>query len=205
MPSQAALETDRRIERTHPAVEYIGTPTSTHLAHEPARFVGSPHDLFDRHAPGRERQDIGILRLAAKPSGMLAAFRCAQSLRIDNARTDSFADRHHRPLHGGGEGRAGVFHQVPPVSDLNGVGTALRGSLPITGASIPRDDGDRRTIGQPSRRRRSFSIRQNVDDAPAFQVTDDRPVAVTALSRKVIDTDHTRFVAGLDGTAPDNA
>jgi hypothetical protein len=70
---------------------------------------------------------------------------------------------------------------------------------------IPRDDGDRRTIGQPCHRRRSFSIRQNIDDALPFQVADDRPIAVTALPGKIIDTDHARFFSGLDGTAPDDA
>jgi hypothetical protein len=50
------------------------TPTPNHLAHEPAEFVGSPHDLLNRHALSRERQDVDILRLAAKPPGMLAAF-----------------------------------------------------------------------------------------------------------------------------------
>ena len=111
----------------------------------------------------------------------------------------------HRPLHAGEEGGAGIFHQVPPISDLNGVRTARRSGLPVTGASIARDDADRRATDQPCRHRRGFPIWQNVEDAPPFRIANDRPVTVTALLGKVVDTNHARFLRCLNSTAPDDA
>jgi hypothetical protein len=52
--------------------------------------------------------------------------------------------RSHRPLHGSEEGGASVFHQVPPVGDLNRLRTALSGGLSVTGAAVASDHGDRR-------------------------------------------------------------
>ena len=53
--------------------------------------------------------------------------------------TDGFTDFGHRALHGGEEGGAGVFHQMPSIGDLNGIRPSLGGGLPITGASVARD------------------------------------------------------------------
>ena len=136
---------------------------------------------------------------------MLAACRGAQRRRIDHTRTDGLADRSHRPLHGGEKGGAGVFHQVPPVGDLNRVRTALSRGLTVTGAAVACDHGDRRMPCQPGRRCRGFPIRQDVDDASPFQIADHRPIAVPPLPGKVIDPDGTRFLGWLDSTTPDDA
>lgn len=144
------------LEPTHPAAEYVVTRAANHFAHQPTRFVGSPHDLLDRHPLCRQRQDTGVLGLTAKPSRMLAALRCAQGRRINHTRADGPADRDHRPLHGSEKGCAGIFHQMPPVGDLNRIRTALSGGLPVTGAAVTRDDRDRRMPYQPGCRCRGF-------------------------------------------------
>jgi hypothetical protein len=94
-------------------------------------------------------------------------------------------------LHGGEEGGAGVFHQVPPVSDLNGVRTALPGGLPITGASIPRDDGDRRTAGivdpealtAAERRQHTGWLRREAENAEILALFK-RGVAIKEIMRR---------------------
>ena len=73
---------------------------------------------------------------------MLPAFSTAQHLGIDNIGADSLANLLHRPLHGGEERRAGVYHQMSAVGNLDRSGAPISGSLHITGATIPRDDGD---------------------------------------------------------------
>jgi hypothetical protein len=108
-------------------------------------------------------------------------------------------------LDSGKKGSADVFHQVPPIGDLNGVRTAVGGSLPVTGATVARDNHDRRVLRQPPRRRLGVSVRQNVNDASPFQVANDRPVAVAPLPREVINPDDPRFLGWLNSATPDNA
>ncbi len=66
---------DEWIERIYPTAEDVGAPATHHLT--------------------GERQDGGILFLAAKPAGMLAVFGATQQRRINDTRADGSTDRTH--------------------------------------------------------------------------------------------------------------
>jgi hypothetical protein len=133
----------------------------------------------------------------------LTALSGAQGRRIDIPNTNGLSDRVHGSSHGVQEGGAGVFHEMPPVGDLNSFRSAVSGGLLVAGTTIARDDGDRRAFCQPPGDRGGLAIGQNVNDTPPLQVADNRPVPMTTLPGPVIYPDHPWFRGWLFGMAPD--
>jgi hypothetical protein len=93
---------------------------------------------------------------------------------------------------------------MPAVGDLYSIRETFGRSLFVTSATIPCDDGDRRVFRQPRGHRRGLTIRQNVDDPSPLEITDNRPVSVTALPGPVIDTDDTGCLGRRRHLASDN-
>jgi hypothetical protein len=110
----------------------------------------------------------------------------------------------HRTPHRVEEGSAGVFHEMPAVSDLHGIREAFGCGLFVTSATIPCDDGDRWVVSQPRGHRRRLTIWQNVDDPSPLEITDNRPVSMTTLPGPVIDTDDTGCLGRRCRLASDN-
>jgi hypothetical protein len=79
---------------------------------------------------------------------------------------------------------------MPTVCDLHGVRTPAPAGRSIATATIPRDDLDGGACRQPSLSRRRLAIRQDIDDPPPFEVTDDSSIAVTLPPGPVIDADY---------------
>jgi hypothetical protein len=94
---------------------------------------------------------------------------------------------------------------MPAVSDLHSIRDAFGGSLFVTSATIPGDDGDRRVFRQPRGHRRGLTIRQYVNDLSPLEITENRPVSMTALPGPVIDTDDTGCLRPRCQLTPDNA
>lgn len=62
-----------RIERSHSAAKHIGARTTHRLAHQPVWFLSSPHDIYDRHALGRQCQEA---ECPYRPPGAADARKC---------------------------------------------------------------------------------------------------------------------------------
>jgi hypothetical protein len=93
---------------------------------------------------------------------------------------------------------------MPAISDLHSIWEAFGCGLFVTSTTIPCDDGDRRVFRQPRGHRRGLTIRQNVDDPPPLEITDNRPVSMTALPGPVIDPDDTGCLGRRCHLASDN-
>ena len=84
------------------------------------------------------------------------------------------------------KGIAGIAQQMPPVRDLEGVRRPTRHPLGIGAGAVAHDDGDAGVGGQPRRQCVGAAVRQPVDDAPAFEVAQDRSVPVALAPGPII-------------------
>ena len=100
----------------------------------------------------------------------------------------------------------GIAEQMPSVGHLDGARGALTHAVGICPSSIARDDRRSRVLAQPCRKAACIAIWQEVDDASLFEVTEDRPVALTTSPSPIVDAEHTRAGAA-DGRSrtPDQA
>ena len=94
---------------------------------------------------------------------------------------------------------------MPAIGNLNGTRQRAGDSLAIAAASITGHDADPRVPKQPCFGRRLFPIGQQRHDAPAFQVADDRAVAMVALPGPIGDPDHGQRLGSRQGAPPDDA
>ena len=83
-----------------------------------------------------------------------------------------------------------VAQQMPPVGDLNGLRRSLAGALGVGAGPIADDDLDRRMVLEPRGQGLGRAIGQQVDPAPALEITEDR--AVVAALAPVINAEHPR-------------
>ncbi len=68
----------KRVERTHPAAEYVVTPASYDLAHETAQMAGPADNFLDGDALLRQIENGGAFFLIAQLTGMLPKFDASQ-------------------------------------------------------------------------------------------------------------------------------
>ena len=124
------------------------------------------------------------------PSRPLHLLGRAEDLRIDVAARDGAAKIAHVPLHGLDEGGRGVLEQMPAAADLQGSGSALGGPLSEATATISAHDLDARMGREPSRDGATLPVRQEVDGASAFEIADDRAIALALEPGEVVDANH---------------
>jgi hypothetical protein len=84
---------------------------------------------------------------------------------------------------------AKVMDQVKAIDHLHRVRGALANAVRIEGTPIPTDHRDRGVLGQPGRKRRSRTIRQEVDDAMCRQINQDRAIPMAPPPGPLVDTD----------------
>lgn len=80
-------------------------------------------------------------------------------------------------MHGVEESAAGVFHQMPAVSNLDGLQQGTRHRLAVAPATVTGNGMDERLTKEPRFRRRRLPVRKQDDRTAAFEVADDRAVA----------------------------
>jgi hypothetical protein len=85
-----------------------------------------------------------------------------------------------------------VAQQMPPVGDLNGLRRSLAGSIGVGAGPIADDDLDRWMVLEPRGQGLGRAIGQQVDPAPALEITEDRAVVAALAPSPVIDPEHTR-------------
>jgi hypothetical protein len=87
---------------------------------------------------------------------------------------------------------AAVLDQVEPVCHLDRVGRTGSCAIGVRTSTIPDDDLDAGVGLQPVRQGRGRALQQQVQHLVKFQVHQDRPVAVAAPERKVVDPEDAR-------------
>jgi hypothetical protein len=122
----------------------------------------------------------------------LELFSVGQQSRIYSGRSNRCPDLPHAFADGVKEGPARILHQMPAVGDLNGVREGSLGGHGITAAAISSDNADLRLAGQPSLRRRWFSIGQKRDRFATLEVAQKGPIAMVSPPGPVINANYCR-------------
>ncbi len=78
---------------------------------------------------------------------------------------------------------------MPAIGDLDSGGCPVPSSFRIGSGPVTNDDLDPGMLLEPLGYRSGRSIRQEIDDVPAFEIADDGAVALTAAKRPVVDAD----------------
>src|SRR3954462_13520618 len=85
-----------------------------------------------------------------------------------------------------------VAQQMPPVGDLNGLRRSLAGSIGVGAGTIADDDVHRRVVPVPPGQGLALPVGQQLDAAPALEMTEDRAVALAFAPGPDIDAEDTR-------------
>jgi hypothetical protein len=101
------------------------------------------------------------------------------------------------------EARAGVFEEVPTISDLDGLGRTPRCGVAVARTTIPGNELDAGVIAQPGGTGATRAIRQECNDAAALEITDDGAVLASLASGPVVNADRAQGFART-GRAPAN-
>lgn len=112
---------EMQVKRAFPDPKDVGPLTADNLANELAAVTGTADDLLDGDALLGQGENDAVGLLPAQIALVLDLLRCSEQSGINSCRSDDYADLAHRLAHGIQEGVAGVLHQVPTVSDLDGV------------------------------------------------------------------------------------
>ncbi len=153
-------------------------------------MAGATDDLLDRHMVSGKGEHSGVGVLAAQVALVLDTLGGRQEVRVDRHGPDGGSDLAHGLADRVEKGAAGVLHQMPAISDLDGVWQRLGCGQGISAAPVAGDGGDLGLSAQPSLGCVGFTVRQQADRAPSLKVTDDRPIAMIASPRPVVDANH---------------
>ena len=146
-------------------------------------------DLFDRHIVLRQREDRGVDLFPPLITVVLQALGGSEQLRIDRRRADGSPDLTHRFAYGIEKGATGILHQMPAISDLDRLRKRTGDSFAISAAAVAGDNGNLLMPFEPGCGRRRFAVWQQRHRPTAFEVADDRSVALVAAPRPVVDAD----------------
>jgi hypothetical protein len=122
---------------------------------------------------------------------------------VDDGSADGAADLSHRLAHE--ERAAGVLHQMPAVSYLDGLRQGTRRRLSVVPATVTGNGMDQRLTKEPGFRCRRLPVGKQDDRPATFEVADNRAIAVIAPPREVIDTDYAQWLARRPCPLPDHA
>lgn len=98
-----------------------------------------------------------------------------------------------------------IAQKVPAIRDLDGVRSAGPNAVGVSAGAVAGNDLHPGMGFQPRRHRLRVAVGQQVDGTVAFQIDDDRAVALTAPPGPVVDADDARCCQGRQGSCPDQA
>src|SRR5579863_2110983 len=113
---------------------------------------GVPYDLLYGNARLGLFEDCHVGVLSPKIALVLDALGGGQQVGIYGGGADRDADLAHGFAYRIEEGVAGILHEMPTVSDLDGVRERLGRSKGVTTAAVARDDSNLRLPCEPSLR-----------------------------------------------------
>jgi hypothetical protein len=85
-----------------------------------------------------------------------------------------------------------VAQQMPTVGDLDGLRRPLAGSIGVGAGPIAHDDLNRRMVPEPRGQGLALPVGQQLDPAPALEITQDRAVVAALAPGPVIDPEYAR-------------
>ena len=101
----------------------------------------------------------------------------------------------HILAHGIKKARAGVFEEMPTISDLCSLGRSRGYGVALARATISGNELDTGMIAQPGGTGATRTIRQERNDAAAFKVADDGAVLASLAPCPVVNSDCTQWLA----------
>ena len=169
--------------------EDVRALSAKNLPDQPAAVSCAAHDLLDRDPLLGEGENGRVRLLAADVSFILQFLGKGQKRRVDHrgphrrwsCRID-FGQRQER--------RRRIFHQMPAVGDLDGMGKRPLGRDRVAASTIPGDDANLRLMRQPGLSRHGLPIGQKCDRPTPLKVADQRAVAVVTSPRPIVDADN---------------
>lgn len=94
----------------------------------------------------------------------------------------------HRPLNGLGE----VRPDVPPIRDMDRIGSADPPGLGVGSGTVPADHFDAGMTGEPAGHRRCRPVRQQVDGLACLDVDQDCAVVVSLAQGEIVHPEDSR-------------
>ena len=100
------------------------------------------------------------------------------------------------PLHRLKNRGAAILQQMPPVRDMDGIRRAAATAIGVAGATVAGDHLHAGVGLQPGCEAVRLAVGQQVNDGMAFQVNEDRAVALPSFPRPVVNPEHARCRGG---------
>lgn len=86
----------------------------------------------------------------------------------------------------------GAPEQMPSIRDLDGGGCTPTHAVGISAGPVASNDLDARMPMQPAGQGRGIAVGQEVNDATALEIDQDRAVALAGAPSPVVDAEHAR-------------
>ena len=170
--------------------EDVRALSAKNLPDQPAAVSCAAHDLLDRDPLLGEGENGRVRLLAADVSFILQFLGKGQKRRVDHRGPHRRSDLPHRLSDSVKKRAARIFHQMPAVGDLDGMGKRPLGRDRVAASTIPGDDANLRLMRQPGLSRHGLPIGQKCDRPPPLKVADQRAVAVVTSPRPIVDADN---------------
>ncbi len=192
------------VKRTLADAEHVGAGAADDLADRLARQSSAAHDVLYRDTIALQREDRVTGLLASLPTFELPFLGSREHVWIDATDANGLADLPHMTTHGIKEGGARVLKEMPAIGDLYRHRRPTFSRLRITAAPVTRNDLDAWMRGKPCADGRHLTVRKKIDDLSAFQITDDRAVAMSPPPRPVINPNNSRQRQGWERPLADD-
>ena len=88
------------------------------------------------------------------------------------------------------DGFTQVFDEMEPIHDLHGLRCPTAYALGVEGTAVPTDHGDRGMLREPSGHALRRALGQEVKHPMILEIDEDRPIALPASPRPLIDPKH---------------
>jgi hypothetical protein len=178
------------IEGTLSDTKEIRALAPKNLPDQPAAISCAADDLLDRNPLLGQRENGGVGLLAEYIPLVLQFLGRGQKRRVDHRGSHGCPDLPHGLPNGIEKSAARIFHQMPPVSDLDRMRKRPLHSDRVAASTIPGDDADLGLLRQPGLSRSWLPIGQQRNRRAPFKVADQRAIAVIAPPSPVIDADN---------------
>lgn len=146
-------------------------------------------DLFYRHIVLRQREDRGVDLFPPLVTFVLQVLGGSEQLRIDRRRANSSSDLAHRFAYGIEKSATGILHQVPTINDLGRLRKRPGNSFTVSAAAVTSDNGNLLMPFEPGCGRCRLTIRQQCHRPMAFEVANNRSIALVPAPRPIVDAD----------------
>jgi hypothetical protein len=184
-----------QLKDTHAAAEILHSASSGDASDRLARKAKPFGNLFEWGSPFdqlRHRVDRLLAVLEILPP---LALGTTEQCGVDAVSRRRFADGVHILAHDVKKARAGVFEEMPTISDLCSLGRSRGCGVGVARATISGNELDAGVTMQPGGTGATRTIRQERNDAAALKIADDGAVLASLAPCPVINSDCAQWLA----------